>query len=73
MNDFHTAKRAAKELTQVLDLPSWKGSVFAWLEGNEFILKVCADRDWIDRQNIPSFFMGFRVETDEQIKGVAFG
>lgn len=73
MNDYKNAEKAAKELTLLLKLPSWKGSVFAWLKGQDFVLKICADKDWLEgHRDIPKQFQGFKIETDSKITGVAF-
>lgn len=68
------AEKAAKQLAEYLDLPSWGGCVFVWLKNDQFVLKVAINSRQIDRLSapIPKTYKGFEVEIDDQITGEAF-
>lgn len=69
--DQQAAQLAAKELARSISLPSWRGSVFAWLKDDDFVLVVAADPSWRRAASIPPTFHGYEVLQEDQVIGRA--
>lgn len=63
---------AAEKLSRQLRIPSWKGSIFVWLDDGVSKLVVSADRDWLaTHPSVPSEVDGYPVEITDRIIGKA--
>ncbi|WP_156478167.1 hypothetical protein [Acetobacter malorum] len=68
-----SALKAARELANILSLPSNKGSIFAWIENGDHCIMIAADKNWITvHKNVPEFYHGFKVIISDPLNGVAY-
>lgn len=70
-NEPPNVSDAAKKLAHELQLPSNKGSVFAWIDKEEMCIVVAADLTWLKTNliTIPSFYHGYEVHLVPKIQG----
>lgn len=68
-----SALTAAKQLANILSLPSTKGSVLVWIHNGDQCLMIAADRKWVKfHKDIPQSYLGFPVIIGDPITGTSF-